>query len=122
MPFIPPVAADLVARFPTFAAVPEAAVTGALAEAGVRVDATWTESDYALGIMLYAAHLLTLDGLGTGAEAALGAAGALGFTSFKSGALLLDRAPTAASEMAATTYGRRFSALLRLNQPAVFIA
>jgi Protein of unknown function (DUF4054) len=110
--FTPPVAADLIARFPIFAAVPEATIAGALAEAGIRIDDTWTAGDYALGIMLYAAHLLTLDGQGTGAEAALGAAGALGFTSFKSGELHLDRPPAAASgqggEIAATTYVRCF--------------
>ena len=33
---------------------------------------TWTPGDYPLGVMLYAAHVLTLDGFGTGAEAALG--------------------------------------------------
>ncbi len=125
MAYVPPVAADLVARFPTFAAVPTATITTALDDAAARVDDTWTAADYALGLMLYAAHSLTLDGQGTSAEAALGAAGALGFSSLKSGALSLDRgAGTGAGAdnvLAATTYGRRFLALLRVNQPSILV-
>ena len=125
MSFVPPVAADLVTRFPTFAAVPEAVLTAALGEAAARVDTTWTEGDYALGIMLYAAHILTLDGQGTSAEAALGAAGALGFGTLQSGSLSLTRRPPPNGQqggiLAETTYGRRFLALLRVNQPAVLL-
>ncbi len=125
MSYVPPVAADLVARFPTFAAVPTGTVTNALAEAAIRVDSTWTSGDYAMGVMLYAAHLMTLDGLGTGAEAALAAAGGLGMSSFKSGALSLERrapaGPADGNILAETTYGRRFQALLRVNQPSVLV-
>lgn len=120
-----PTAADLVARFPTFAAVPTAAVTAALAEAGTRVDARWTAGDTALGTMLYAAHLLTLDGQGTSAEAALAAAGALGISTFRAGSLALERRPVTGADagnlLTETTYGRRFLALLRANQPAVLV-
>lgn len=125
MSFVQPVAADLIARFPTFSAVSVTTIGAALSEAALRVDTTWTAGDYPMGVMLYAAHLMTLDGLGTGAEAALGAAGALGFSTFRSGSLSLDRRGVAGSDggslLAETTYGRRFLALLRVNQPAVFI-
>ena len=120
----PPVAADLVARFPTFAAVPTATLASVLAEAAARVDTTWTSGDYTLGVLLYAAHTLTLDGQGTSAEAALGAAGALGFTTLRSGSLSLVRGastPPTQSALALTTFGRRFLALLRVNQPAVLV-
>lgn len=123
----PPTATDLTARFPAFAAVDPAVLTVALAEAATRVDTTWTPGDYPLGVMLYAAHVLTLDGRGTGAEAALGAAGAGDLTTLRSGSLHLERAaPTAGKGQAETvlnrtSYGRRFVALLRVNAPAVLV-
>ena len=125
MSYTQPVAADLVARFPTFSAVASAAIAAAITEAAARVDTTWTAGDYPMGVMLYAAHLMTLDGLGTSAEAALGAAGALGFGVLRSGNLSLDRRDTAGPDrgnlLAETTYGRRFLALLRVNQPGVLV-
>ena len=126
MPYLVPAPADLAARFPAFAAVPPAALAGAIAEAQTRVDTRWLPGDYSIAIMLLAAHTLTLDGLGTGAEAAAAAAGALGFSSMRSGGLSLDRArpPRGAAEpslLAETTYGRRFLALLKVNQPAILV-
>jgi hypothetical protein len=122
---VPPAAADLIARFPPFAAVPTATIASALAEAATRVDDTWTAGDYVLGVLLYAAHVLTLDGQGTSAEAALGAAGALGFSSLRAGSLALERGAVSGSDaggvLAATTYGRRFLALLRVNQPSILV-
>jgi hypothetical protein len=126
MPYTVPAPADLAARFPAFAAVPPAALAGAIAEALARVDATWLPADYPVAVMLLAAHTLTLDGLGAGAEAAAAAAGTLGFASVRSGGLSLERAraPQSAAEptmLAETTYGRRFLALLKVNQPAVVV-
>ncbi|MCW6510981.1 DUF4054 domain-containing protein [Lichenifustis flavocetrariae] len=116
---------DLTTRFPAFAAIDPNVLAAVLAEAATRVDTTWTPGDYPLGIMLYAAHVLTLDGFGTGAEAALGAAGASGFQTLRSGALHLERAPTSekagSSALAQTSYGRRFLALLAVNQPAILV-
>lgn len=126
MPYAVPTPADLSARFPAFAAVPPAALAGAIAEAQGRVDASWLASDYPVAILLLAAHTLTLDGLGTGAEAAAAAAGTLGYASLRSGGLSLERQrpPRGAAEpsiLAETTYGRRFLALLKVNQPAVLV-
>lgn len=120
----PPTPSDFTTRFPAFAAVDPGAIATALAEAATRVDATWTSGDAPLGLMLYAAHVLTLDGQGTGAEAALGAAGALGFSTLRAGSLHIERAAPAdkaASALGETTYGRRFLALLKVNQPAVLV-
>ncbi len=120
----PPTAIDFTARFPAFAAVDPGVLAAALAEAATRVGTTWTPGDYPLGVMLYAAHILTLDGQGSGAEAALGAAGGLGFTTLRAGSLHVERAAPAgkgASALADTTYGRRFLALLTVNQPAVLV-
>ena len=126
MSYIVPSPADIAARFPAFAAVPPATLAQAIAEAQARVDTSWLASDYAIALMLLAAHTLTLDGLGTGAEAASAAAGTLGFASLRSGGLSLDRQrpPRGAAEpslLAETTYGRRFLALLKVNQPAVLV-
>lgn len=126
MPDTVPTPADLAARFPAFAAVPTAALAQAIAEAQTRVDATWLPGDHAIAILLLAAHTLTLDGFGSGAEAASAAAGTLGFASLRSGGLSLERQRPARgaaepSLLAETTYGRRFLALLKVNQPAVLV-
>ena len=126
MPYIIPAAADLVARFPGFAAVAPAVVASALGEAQSRVDTTWLPEDFTIAIMLLAAHTMTLDGLGTGAEAASAAAGTLGYTSLRAGSLSLDRRRPGektqdTSLLSETTYGRRFLALLKVNQPAVLV-
>ena len=120
MAYVVPAAADLVARFPGFGGVDPARLAGAIAEAQTRVDQTWLPGDFAIAIMLLAAHGLTLDGLGTGAEAASAAAGTLGFQSLRSGPLELQRGGRDASScLAETTYGRRFLALLKVNQPPI---
>ena len=122
-----PTASDLTARFPAFAGVPTDTLNAVLAEAATRVDDTWTAGDYPLGVMLYAAHVLTLDGFGTGAEAALAAAGALNFESLQAGSLRVGQQPLPRNQTASrfilqqTTYGRRFLALLNVNQPAVLV-
>lgn len=124
---MPPTPNDLTTRFPSFAGVDTAVLVAVLDEAASRVDATWTPGDYPLGVMLYAAHILTLDGFGTGAEAALAGAGALNLQSMQAGSLQIaqqmpprNQAGTR-SILEQTMYGRRFLALLRVNQPAVLV-
>lgn len=125
MAWTAPTAAEFKARFPAFATVDDAVVNVVLAESALRVDDTWvSEADFKLGINLLTAHILTLDGHGTGAESESAKAGALGFKVMKSGGLTLER--FAASESAAngdqlslTSYGRRFIDLLKRNIPAV---
>jgi hypothetical protein len=126
MSYYIPLPGDVVARFPAFAAVPTAVIAGAIAEAQTRVDGSWLPSDFTIAIMLYAAHVMTLDGFGTSAEAALAGAGAMGFQSLHAGGLRLDRRPRqgqseATSLYAETTYGRRFLALLAVNQPPILV-
>lgn len=121
MAFTAPTAADLRVRFPAFAAVGDAEIDEALADAASMVDDTWSsQADFTAGRMLYAAHILTLDGHGTGAEKEMAKEGALQFDRIKSGALELSRrgppAGTSAAEaLALTTYGRRFAEILRRN-------
>ena len=113
-------AADLKALLPAFAAVDDATIDAWLTRAARVVDASWAEDDQAHAQILLAAHYMTLNGLGAGAEAELGAAGALGFKSMRSGALSLERGDASADksmgEFGLTAYGRQFYPLLRANR------
>lgn len=115
--------ADVKARFPGFAAVADATVQTALDEAALLAGADWTSApDARLGRLLLTAHILTLDGQGSGAEAAAFAAG--GFSRMRSGALELERPGIAGAEpglLGSTSYGRRFLELLQRNVPAVTV-
>jgi hypothetical protein len=113
--------ADLKARFPGFAAIADAMVQAALDEAALQVGGDWaSEADIRLGRLLLAAHILTLDGQGSGAEAAVAAAG--GFSRMRSGALELERTAEAApGALESTGYGCRFIELMRRNVPAVTV-
>ncbi|RVU21785.1 DUF4054 domain-containing protein [Methylobacterium oryzihabitans] len=115
--------ADLKARFPAFSAAPDTAVAAALAEAASRVDATWAEADRDLGLLLHAAHSLTLDGHGSG-EGALMRAGGPDLRSLRSGSVHIERrdapAPIAGG-LGLTSYGRRFHDLLLRNAPGVTV-
>lgn len=127
MAYNAPTAADLKAKYPAFANVPDATVALYITDAGRLVDASWTDGDYATGIMLYAAHLMTLSGLGAGAEAQVNAQGLAGFKSIRSGSLSLERGSTSGadgvpSEFAGSQYGAQFFALLKRNKPAVAVA
>lgn len=113
MSYTAPTAADLKARFPAFAAVADATVTAALTDATRQVDESWIEGDFATGRILYACHLMTMDGLGATTEAKLS-----GFTSLSIGPLKLDRASTAgvsAGQLESTSFGVRFKELRRAN-------
>lgn len=121
MPYIDPTAANLKSRFPAFAAVADSVVSQTITEAKRFVDETWNEDDYQIAIMLGAAHIMTLDGLGTGAQSQVYAQGMAGYQSIRSGALSLSRGSSSsssgsASNWSATTYGQRFLAYLKMNR------
>jgi hypothetical protein len=110
---------DLKTAFPRFADVEDDTVTYWLTRARRHVDESWTEDDFAMGQMLMAAHLMTLNGLGTGAEAEMAAAGVSDFKSVRSGAFSFTRGDghtgAASGSLGSTSYGRQFAALARLN-------
>jgi hypothetical protein len=112
--------AALIAAFPRFADVPPASIEFWLTRAARAVDDSWAEDDRDIGQMLLAAHYLTLQGLGTGAEAEAGANGTGDYRSIRSGAITLerfDRAKNGAQgELASTSYGRQWLALARANR------
>lgn len=113
MAYTAPTAADLKSRFPAFAAVADATINDALADAARMVDETWTEGDFAAARMLYAAHLMTMDGLGKTTEAKL-----QGFSKLSIGPLSIERGtqPGAPGELNSTSFGRRFIEMRRRNR------
>lgn len=112
--------AGLKAAFPAFAAVANSVITMWLTRAARVVDSSWADDDRAYAQALLAAHLMTEQGLGTGAEAEMAANGASGFKVMKSASLTLERFDTAAgasgSSFSGTSYGRQFLPLLRANK------
>lgn len=115
----PATPAELQALFPAFAAVDTSAVQAWIDRAARVVTDAWIEADQKHGQMLLAAHYMTLNGLGSGAEASVAAQGMGGFKSMRSGSLSLDRGDAAArvhmGEYGETQYGRQFWPLLRAN-------
>ena len=113
-------AADVQGTFPRFAAVADATIETWLTQARRSVDASWTEDDRALGEMLLAAHYMTLEGLGTGTEAEIAAAGLGDFKSVRSGQFSFTRGEggdmAAAGTLASTSYGRRWKELAKINR------
>lgn len=114
-----PTASELKNRFPAFEAVEDNLVDMAIGEATRKVDATWPEGDFSMGIMLYAAHILTLDGLGTTQDAKL-----VGFSLVRSGQLTLQRQDAGSAvygDLSQTGFGRRFKTLVRCNFPGIIV-
>lgn len=114
-----PTAAALKARYPVFSAVDDAVVNAAIVDAQSMVDSSWIEADYQPALMLYAAHLMTSDGIGATTEAQLA-----GFKSLQVGSLSLTRSDNAgaAGELTSTTFGTRFLTYLRRNKAGGAVA
>lgn len=119
MAYTDPTADELQVAFPKFAGVTDETVEFWLVQARRSVDQTWTEGDYQMGQMLLAAHLMTLEGLGTGAEAECAASGTSDYQTIRSGSLTLTRfdkdGVMASGGLASTSYGRRYKELARVN-------
>jgi hypothetical protein len=115
MPYTAPTPAELLLRYPAFAAVAEDVRQYWLTDAHRTVDESWIEADYAPALMALAAHNMALAGNG--------AAGGIpaGVTKFKSGAVDVAFSDAAAAAQVrggygATRYGIEFQALLRRNK------
>lgn len=130
MAYDPPTPAEFKIRYPSFSTVPDATVQAALDEAARWVDKSWFEADFPIARMLYAAHVLTLEGQGTSKESGLAGLAAAGLTSVKSGnhtvslsesSVRGDAKKNLAGTFMATSYGQRFLALQRVNHPAVVV-
>lgn len=119
MAYTPPDKATFIAVFPPFAAVSDEAYTFWSARAGRIIDPLQgcLSADAELAAMLITAHLLTQQGIGTGAEGQMAAEGASGFKRIKSGSIDLERADSAGSsdkgEWGTTSYGVQVYPMLK---------
>jgi len=123
MAYVDPTPAEIKARWPVFAAVPDPVVQAAIDEAKRQVDESWFEGDYTNAVSLYAAHVLTLDGQGTGAGAVIAGQGLQGVSRIKSGVLDVSFADGAGGGGASgsdpldwSPYGQRFKMLRKQNK------
>jgi hypothetical protein len=122
MAYVIPTPAMVKVRFPRFEGVADGTIQYALDRAAREVDETWTEGDFTEARMLYAAHQLTIDGLGTGTEAQLLAEGVGDFQKIELGSLKLTRFDKSSSsnsdvpaDLARTTFGASFYSLALRN-------
>lgn len=120
MAYSAPTKDQFIAIFPAFAAVADEAYAFWSARAGRIVEPMQAclGDDADLAAMLLTAHLLTLQGIGTGAEAEMAAQGASGFKRIKSGTIELDRGDAASigadmGEYGATSYGQQVFPMLK---------
>lgn len=120
--YVVPDAALLKGVFTKFANVADPVVDFWISRATRRVDESWTEGDYQMGIMTLAAHYMTLEGLGSGTESQLAAEGLSDFKSVRSGQFSFTRkdgdggnSDASDGELGSTNYGRRHLELLRVN-------
>lgn len=120
MAFVVPTISTFLGRFPTFQGVDNETLQQVLDESAARVSTNWSEADYTLARMLYTAHILTLDGIGTGVEAKIQAQAAGFFQSISTGSVSINRGSNFGpgkddSLLSTTTYGMRYRELLRRN-------
>ena len=111
--------ADFLSRFAEFDCVDYTKINGVLAEAALFTDTTWGEAE-ALGSMLYAAHALSSQGLGSGAASAASANS--GIRSRSSGSHKIEYTDTQGgieNHYFATPYGRQFADLKARVSPAI---
>lgn len=108
MAYSRPTAADLKARYPAFATVSDDVVLYWIADAEAVVDAGWSDTWRATGVMAHAAHRMAELGVLTGTLPP-------GVTSFKSGTFSATVADAYASltGFKSTPYGRDFLSIRR---------
>ena len=111
--------ADFLARFSEFACVDYTKVNTVLAEAALYTDESWGEAE-TLGSMLYTAHSLASQGLGSGAASV--ASHSYGVKSRSSGSHKIEydlNAGEGASGFLSTPYGQQFADLRTRLSPGV---
>lgn len=129
MAYTLPTVSTLKTMYPAFADVPDATVQLYIDQAARTVDTSWTETNYADGIMLLACHNMVMAGLGKGAEAQANAEGLAGYSMVKSGQLTLQKSATSRSDAEgvpspwnSTGYGIQFYWLARHDRPGGVVA
>ncbi len=116
--YVKPGVNHLLARYPAFTTAERSTIRYWLTDAERHVDESWTEGDYAAGLMALAAHNMAAAGIGADA---LVASLPAGLTKFKSGSLDVSFSDEAANGRAtgalgSTRYGAEYLALLRRNR------
>lgn len=118
-----PSPAHLIMRYPAFADVDKAVIQYWLTDAESAVDTSWSERDYAAGLMSLAAHSLSLAGYPVVTATTTTSTPALpaGVTSVKSADFSMTVTPEQANALASgslssSRYGLEFKALLRRNK------
>jgi hypothetical protein len=113
-----PTGANLLAVFPEFSNVSPALLDYYLRRAARSVDASWPVEDFGDARMLLAAHLMTMTGLGSTAEAKAVANGSGQFKVMAIGSLRLERFDASKDTMGlmGTRYGLQFAQLRRANR------
>jgi hypothetical protein len=122
--YVKPTPAHLAIKYPAFASVDAETVQFWLTDAERFVGTSWSEGDYAAGLMALAAHNMALAGYGADPSLASIPAGA---TSFRMGPLQISMTPQAANaklagDLTSTRYGVEFTALQRRNVGGPLIA
>lgn len=119
MAYPPPDRTTFIEVFPALAAVTDTQYTFWSAQAVLITEPIegCLDARMDLATMLVTAHLLTLQGIGTGAEAEMASQGATGFKRIKSGTLELERGDAASTGegglYATTDYGRQVWPMLK---------
>ena len=111
--------AGFLARFAEFTCVDYTKINTVLAESSLFTDESWGEAE-ALGSMLYTAHSLALQGLGSGAASA--ASHNIGVKSRSSGSHKIEydhSAGAGASGFLTTPYGQQFADLRARVSPGI---
>lgn len=106
---------DLIAVFPEFGAVPTTSIQYWLNRSVLT--STWGE-DHAT--ILYACHLMAVNGLGAGLTSELAADGLTGVSKVTIGPMTVELAKSSEGEgLESTRYGRQFKPLLNANKGAL---
>lgn len=119
MAYSAPAKAAFVEVFPAFAAVTDTAYNFWSAQAVLITEPMQACLDQRMDLatMLLTAHYLTLQGIGTGAEAEMAAQGASGFKRLKSGTIEIERGDSSSDaslgEYSQTAYGHQLWPMLR---------
>lgn len=128
MPYIVPDVNRFITKFPEFEDYDGQRIQDAIDEAAGRIDRRWIESDYQPAILYLAAHLLATSGSGEAGDIQTGDSGGGVVTSESFGPISISYGSKGGGsgsttryeqDYAATEYGRRFMALLRVNFPPI---
>lgn len=127
MTFVPPTAADLLARYPAFSAVPPATINAMLEDAGLDVGEGWIEAHRRPAILALVAHRLAAEGALVSQDVQDIVGGGVSVDILKAGDHEIRFSDPNKSEVveatgyARTPYGRRYLALRARSFPAVAV-